>query len=69
MKCRTDASGSVLATDTHPRERKMRFMVMIKASADSEADMEPQEGLLLEMGKYNEELVRAGIIFANSSGS
>lgn len=40
----------------------MRFMVMIKASEDSEADVEPQEGLLLAMGKYNEELVRAGIM-------
>jgi hypothetical protein len=40
----------------------MRFMVMIKASADSEADVAPQEGLLLEMGKYNEKLVAAGIL-------
>ncbi|SDG24648.1 YciI family protein [Pelagibacterium luteolum] len=40
----------------------MRFMVMIKASEDSEADVEPQEGLLLEMGKYNEQLVAAGIM-------
>ena len=40
----------------------MRFMVMIKASADTEADVEPQEGLLLEMGKYNEDLVKAGIM-------
>lgn len=40
----------------------MRFMVMIKASPDSEADVAPQEGLLLEMGKYNEALVKAGIM-------
>ena len=40
----------------------MRFMVMIKASADSEADVDPEEGLLLEMGKYNEALVDAGIM-------
>lgn len=40
----------------------MRFMVMIKASEDSEADIAPQEGLLLEMGKYNEALVDAGIM-------
>ncbi|WP_332713039.1 YciI family protein [Pelagibacterium mangrovi] len=40
----------------------MRFMVMIKASADSEADVDPEEGLLLKMGHYNEELVKAGIM-------
>jgi hypothetical protein len=40
----------------------MRFMVMIKASADSEAEVQPEEGLLLEMGKYNEALVKAGIM-------
>lgn len=40
----------------------MRFMVMIKASEESEADVEPAEGLLLAMGKYNEELVKAGIM-------
>lgn len=40
----------------------MRFMVMIKASQDSEADVAPEEGLLLKMGKYNEELVRAGVM-------
>ena len=40
----------------------MRFMVMIKASEDSEADVEPQEGLLLAMGRYNEQLVKAGIM-------
>jgi hypothetical protein len=40
----------------------MRFMVMIKASKESEADVAPQEGLLLAMGKYNEELVKAGVM-------
>ncbi len=40
----------------------MRFMVMIKASPETEAGVEPQEGLLLAMGKYNEELVKAGIL-------
>ncbi|RDE09463.1 YciI family protein [Pelagibacterium lacus] len=40
----------------------MRFMVMIKASPDSEADIDPEEGLLLKMGQYNEELVKAGIM-------
>ena len=40
----------------------MRFMVMIKASPDSEADVAPEEGLLLRMGQYNEELVKAGMM-------
>ena len=42
----------------------MRFMVMIKASPDTERGVEPEEGLLLAMGKYNEELVKAGIMLA-----
>lgn len=40
----------------------MRFMVMIKASPDTENGVQPQEGLLLAMGKYNEELVNAAIL-------
>ena len=40
----------------------MRFMVMIKASEESEADVAPEEGLLLKMGRYNEELVKAGVM-------
>lgn len=40
----------------------MRFMVMIKASPMTEAGAPPTEELLLAMGKYNEELVRAGIM-------
>jgi hypothetical protein len=39
-------------------------MVMIKANADSEAGVMPSEQLLAEMGKYNEELVEAGIMLA-----
>src|SRR4051812_27285608 len=42
----------------------MRFMVMIKATADSEAGVLPDEKLLSEMGKFNEELVKAGIMLA-----
>lgn len=40
----------------------MRFMVMIKASPDTEMGVPPEDGLLLAMGKYNEELVNAGIL-------
>ena len=42
----------------------MRFMVIVKATADSEAGVMPNEQLLAEMGKYNEELVKAGVMLA-----
>ena len=42
----------------------MRFMIIVKASKDSEAGVMPDEKLLTEMGKYNEELVKAGIMLA-----
>jgi hypothetical protein len=42
----------------------MRVMVLIKASRDSEAGKLPSQRLLAEMGKFNEELVRAGIMLA-----
>lgn len=42
----------------------MRFMIIIKASQDSEAGMMPSQELLTAMGNYNEELVKAGIMLA-----
>jgi hypothetical protein len=42
----------------------MRFMVMVKANADSEAGVLPSQELLAAMGKFNEELVRAGVMLA-----
>ena len=42
----------------------MRVMVIVKATKDSEAGVMPGEQLLTEMGKYNEELVKAGIMLA-----
>ena len=42
----------------------MRVMVMIKANEDSEAGVLPSEQLLAEMGQYNEELVKAGVMLA-----
>jgi hypothetical protein len=42
----------------------MRFMVLVKANKDSEAGVLPNEKLLTEMGKFNEELVKAGIMLA-----
>jgi len=42
----------------------MRFMVIVKASKESEAGILPDQKLLTEMGKYNEELVKAGVMLA-----
>ena len=42
----------------------MRFMVMVKASKDSEAGKMPTPELLAAMGKFNEELAKAGILLA-----
>ena len=42
----------------------MRVMVIVKATVDSEAGLMPTEQLLTEMGRYNEELVKAGIMLA-----
>ena len=42
----------------------MRFMIIIKASQDSEAGVMPSQELLTAMGNYNEELVKAGIMLA-----
>ena len=42
----------------------MRFMILIKATKDSEAGVLPSQELLTEMGKFNEELVKAGVMLA-----
>jgi hypothetical protein len=42
----------------------MRVMVIVKASNDSEAGVMPSQQLLTEMGKFNEELVKAGVLLA-----
>ncbi|MCC7106354.1 MAG: YciI family protein [Chloroflexi bacterium] len=42
----------------------MRFMVMVRATAESEAGGLPDEKILTEMGNYNEELVKAGVMLA-----
>src|SRR5690606_23003972 len=52
--------------DTDPsinrRTHKMRVMVLVKASKESEAGAMPSEEILTAMGKYNEELVKAGVM-------
>ncbi|CAA9580028.1 MAG: PhnB protein [uncultured Thermomicrobiales bacterium] len=42
----------------------MRFMVLLKADADTEAGVLPSETLLAEMGKFNEEMANAGVLLA-----
>src|SRR5437773_7463590 len=45
-------------------ERTMRFMVLVKADKTTEAGVLPDKKLLTEMGKYNEELAKAGVLLA-----
>lgn len=42
----------------------MRFMIIVKASKDSEAGIMPSQKLLTDMGKFNEELAKAGVLLA-----
>ena len=42
----------------------MKFIVLVKANKDTEAGVMPSEQLLAEMGRYNEELVKAGVMQA-----
>lgn len=42
----------------------MKFMILVKASKDSEAGVMPSEALLAAMGKFNEELANAGVLLA-----
>jgi hypothetical protein len=58
-------SGGQVLRNQHPRRRHtMRFIILVKASKSSEAGEMPSEQMLTEMGKYNEELVKAGIMLA-----
>src|SRR3954465_8467283 len=47
-----------------PPETTMRFMVIVKANKDPEAGVMPDEKILTAMGKFNEELVKAGVMLA-----
>jgi len=46
----------------------MRFMMIVKANKDTEAGVMPSEELLSAMGKYNEELMKAGVLL-DAAGS
>jgi hypothetical protein len=46
------------------KERAMKVMVFVKATKDSEAGIPPTQALLEAMGKYNQELIKAGVLLA-----
>jgi hypothetical protein len=56
--------GETGSPTTHKGETTMRFMVIVKADKSSEAGALPDEKLLAAMGKYNEELAKAGVLLA-----
>src|SRR3954462_6480394 len=55
---------SWVPTYIHIGDKVMRVMVIVKASKESEAGVLPDTEILTKMGKYNEELVKAGIMLA-----
>ena len=65
-RCRAFAGTVPAPESTTPRygDTTMRFMILFKANTDSEAGAPPSEQLITEMGRYNEELVKAGVLLA-----
>src|SRR2546426_3089033 len=61
---RSKPSGNPALNSNSKGDMTMRFMVIVKANKDSEAGVMPSQKLLAEMGKYNEELVKAGVLLA-----
>ena len=61
---RSKGTGTIAPNDLYKGNTQMRVMVLVKATKESEAGEMPSTELLIEMGAYNEELVRAGIMLA-----
>src|SRR5438128_5132704 len=59
-----EATGKPVLKTKSQGEMTMRVLVIVKANKDSEAGVMPSEQLLTEMGKFNEELVKAGVMLA-----
>jgi hypothetical protein len=57
-------SKTTLDLALHNEETKMRVMVIVKADKNSEAGVLPDKKMLTEMGKFNEELAKAGVMLA-----
>src|SRR6266496_4309326 len=55
---------ALVRRDCRKEKRTMRFMVIVKADKQSEAGVLPSEEILTRMGKFNEELVKAGVMLA-----
>jgi hypothetical protein len=58
------SAGQPSAGHADQREQDMRFMVIVKASKDTEAGVMPSTELLTAMGKFNEQMVQAGVMQA-----
>jgi hypothetical protein len=62
---RVSEAAAGAATDTNRiQERTMRFMVMVKATKESEAGILPKPEAFAAIGKYNAELAKAGVLLA-----
>jgi hypothetical protein len=59
-----EAGAAVRSLINIRRSTQMRFMVIVKADQDSEAGVMPSQQLLTDMGKFNEDLVKAGVMLA-----
>src|SRR6185503_2055209 len=59
-----DPAGGGRPPISRPGETTMRFMVIVKATPNSEAGIMPSQKLLAAMGAFNEELVKAGVMLA-----
>src|SRR5215813_4563498 len=55
-------TSETLSSEANTKEKVMHFMVIVKASKDSEAGKMPSEEMLAAMGKFNEEMVKAGVM-------
>jgi len=61
---RGDVGASRPLPSNRPEETQMRVMVMVKATKDSEAGVMPGTEMMAAMGRFNEELVKAGVMLA-----
>jgi hypothetical protein len=64
ISCNNHAAAKRGLELKHQGDRAMRFMVIVKATKNSEAGIMPSQQLLTDMGNYNEELVKAGVMQA-----
>jgi hypothetical protein len=65
VRYRSEADKQIRSRAENEKEKtEMKFMVIVKASPESEAGVMPSTEILAVMGKYNEELVKAGVMLA-----